>query len=438
MSTELATLILFGGMLVLLATGAPFAFVIGGTALILTWIIWGAGGLNMAATQTLGVMRSTVLLALPLFYMMAIFLEKSGIADDLYELMYNLLGRIKGGLAVGTVLVCTIFAACAGISGASTVTMGLIALPSMLKRGYDKRIACGCISAGGALGVLIPPSVTFLIYGVMAEVSIGRLFAGGLLPGLLLSVLFVTYILVRCHLNPTLGPPIPPEERLPLKKIIPQFKALILPILLVIAVLGSILSGIATPTEASAVGALGAMVSAAVKGRFNGKLVMESSRETLKLAAMVLWIVVAASWFSTLYNGIGGPAYIKETVQSFGLNRWFVLIGIQILLIILGCVMETTGIIMITVPMFIPLILMFKFDPVWFGVLFVMNMEMGFLTPPFGVNLFYMKAVAPKGVTMLDLYKSIIPFVLLQLTGLVIVMLFPQIALAVPNALFGK
>ncbi|MDD4859561.1 MAG: TRAP transporter large permease subunit [Dehalococcoidales bacterium] len=438
MSTELTTVLLFGGMLVLLSTGAPFAFVIGGTALILTWVIWGAGGLNMAATQTLGTMRSTVLLALPLFYMMAEFLEKSGIADDLYELMYNLFGRIKGGLAVGTVLVCTIFAACAGISGAATVSMGLIALPSMLKRGYDKRIACGCISAGGALGVLIPPSVTFLIYGVMADVSVGRLFAGGLLPGFLLSFLFIAYILIRCNVSPLLGPAIPVNERVPLLKVIPQFRALILPIGIAVAVMGSMLSGMATPTEAAAVGAVGAGISAAVKGRLNWRLISESSMETLRLTAMVLWIVVAASWFSTLYNGMGGPAYVKELVQSFGLNRFVVLIAIQFLLIVLGCVMETTGIIMITVPIFIPLILMFKFNPVWFGVLFVMNMEMGFLTPPFGVNLFYMKAVAPEGVTMLDLYKSIMPFVILQLTGLVIVMLFPQIALWLPNTIFGS
>jgi len=437
MSVGLTTLLLLVSMLLLLAAGVPFAFCIGGVALLFTPLLWGVGGFYMVATQTLGTMRSTVLLALPLFYLMAMVLQRSGIADEMYELMYSLLGRMRGGLAVGTIMICTIFAAMAGISGAATVTMGLIALPSMLKRNYDKRLVIGCISAGGALGVLIPPSVTFIIYGVMADVSIGRLFAGGVFPGFLLSTLFNVYIIVRSRLNPDLGPALPPEERTPLRAILPHFKALALPMVLIVGVLGSIFSGMATPTEAAAVGAFGALICTAVHRKLRLPLIRESCHETLRLTAMVMWIVVAATWFSSIYSAIGGPAFINQIILSLGVNPWFVLVGIQIILIILGMIMETTGIIMITVPIFIPIIAALGFDPVWFGVLFVMNMEMGFLTPPFGVNLFYMKGIVPEGITMGDIYRSIVPFVFLQLTGLIIVMLVPKIALFLPNLWLG-
>lgn len=438
MSPGIATLALFGSMFVLLLAGVPLSFCIGGVGLIFAFFLWGEGGTKVVAIQTLGVMRSTVLLALPLFILMANFLERSGIADDLYSLIYGLLGRVRGGLAVGTVIICTIFAAMAGISGAATVTMGLIALPSMLKRNYSKDIAIGCICAGGALGILIPPSVVMIVYGVMAQVSIGRLFAGGIFPGLVLSALFITYILIRARLNPRLGPPLPPEDRVSLRKMLPEFRALIFPIALVLAVLGSIFSGIATPTEAAAVGALGAMISTALSRRLNWPLIQESGTQTLRLTAMILWIAIAATWFSSTYSAIGGPQFVNQFLQSLGVSRWLVLAGIQFILILLGMVMETMGIIMITVPIFIPIIRALGFDPLWFGILFVMNMEMGLLTPPFGVNLFYMKGIVPKDVSMGDVYRSIVPFVLLQLTGLIIVIIFPKIATFLPDLIFSR
>jgi len=438
MSPGIATLVLFGSMFVLLLAGVPLSFCIGGVGLIFAFFLWGDNSLNVVALQTLGTMRSTVLLALPLFILMANFLQRSGIADDLYSLMYGLLGRVRGGLAVGTVIICTIFAAMAGISGAATVTMGLIALPSMLKRNYSKDIAIGCICAGGALGILIPPSIVMIVYGVMAQVSIGRLFAGGVFPGLVLSALFITYILIRARLNPRLGPPLPPEDRVSLRKMLPEFRALIFPIALVLAVLGSIFSGIATPTEAAAVGALGAMISTALSRRLNWPLIQESGTQTLRLTAMILWIAIAATWFSSTYSAIGGPQFVNQFLQSLGVSRWLVLAGIQFILILLGMVMETMGIIMITVPIFIPIIRAFGFDSLWFGILFVMNMEMGLLTPPFGVNLFYMKGIVPKDVSMGDVYRSIVPFVLLQLTGLIIVIIFPKIATFLPDLIFSR
>jgi tripartite ATP-independent transporter DctM subunit len=433
----LATIALFGLLMVFLVLGVPFAFAIGGTAIILTYFLWGVGGLNIVTSQTMGLMQSTVLLALPMFYLMATLLERSGIADRLYELMYVVMGRIRGGLAAGTVFVCMIFAAMAGISGAATVSMALIALPSMLKRGYSKQIAIGSIAAGGALGILIPPSVTMIVYGVLAEVSVGRLFAGGILPGMLLGSLYMTYILVRSRFQPWLGPVIPMEERITVRKILPEFKALILPIALMMMVLGSIFSGMATPTEAAAVGAFGAILCAAVTNSLSWSFLNHSVRESLRLTSMVLWIALGAVWFSSLYAAVGGSAFINSFIGSLDVSPWVVLICIQLLLFVLGMVMETNGIIFITVPILVPIIKSLGFDPVWFGIVFIMNMEMGLLTPPFGLNLFYIKGVAPKSISMSDIWGSVGPFVLLQGIGLITVMVFPHIVTAIPDMLFG-
>lgn len=434
----MATIAIFGSLMVFLALGVPFSFAIGGTAILYTYLLWGEGGLNVVATQTLGVMRSTVLLALPMFYLMATLLQRSGIADALYELMYAIMGRVKGGLCAGTVVICMIFAAMAGISGAATVSMALIALPSMLKRGYDKRIAIGAIGAGGALGILIPPSVTMIVYGVLAEVSVGRLFAGGILPGVVLGSLFIAYILVRSHFQPQLGPAIPKVDRIPFRQVLPRFKAIVLPLFLVAAVLGTIFSGAATPTEAAAVGALGALVCAFISHSLSWTFLNECTRETLRLTAMVLWIAMGATWFSSLYAAVGGSEFINEFIGSLQVSRWVVLITLQLLLFVLGMIMETNGIIFITVPIMVPIIKALGFDPVWFGVLFIMNMEMGLLTPPFGLNLFYIKGVAPPDVTMSDIWKSVGPYVALQALGLVICMVFPDIVTAIPNTIYGR
>ena len=434
----LATILIFGTLMVILALGVPFSFAIGGTAILYTYLLWGEGGLNVVATQTLGLMRSTVLLALPMFYLMATLLQRSGIADALYELMYAIMGRVKGGLCAGTVIICMIFAAMAGISGAATVSMALIALPSMLKRGYDKRIAIGSIAAGGALGILIPPSVTMIVYGVLAEVSVGRLFAGGILPGALLGSLFIAYILIRSHFQPYLGPTIPKEERMPFRKVLPRFKFVILPLFLVLSVLGAIFSGAATPTEAAAVGALGAVVCAAINRSLSWSFLNYCCRETLRLTAMVLWIAMSATWFSSLYAAIGGSEFINQFISSLQVSPWMVLITLQLLLFILGMVMETNGIIFITVPIIMPIITALGFDPVWFGVIFIMNMEMGLLTPPFGLNLFYIKGVATSDVTMSDIWGSVSPFVVLQAIGLIICMVFPEIVTAIPDLIYGR
>jgi tripartite ATP-independent transporter DctM subunit len=438
MSIELITILIFGSVVVGLALGLPLAFALGGVAVVFTFFLWGPEALYMVASRTFGVMSAFILVAIPLFIFMANVLERSGSAEDLYSMMYHWMGPLRGGLAMGTVVICTLFAAMAGISGAATVTMGLIALPSMLKRHYNKNIAVGCIAAGGALGILIPPSVIMIIYALMAGVSVGKMFLGGIFPGLILATLFIVYIGIRCAFQRDLGPVVPPEERVGWREKLISIRAVIIPVLLVIGVLGSIFTGIASPSEAAAIGATGSLLSAAIYRRLNWKMLKEAWYRTLKLNVMIMWIVVGASLFTAAYTAIGAPELIKAILMEMPGGPWGILIGIQATFFILGMFLDPTGIVLITTPIFVPIIKTLGFDPIWFGILFVINMEMAYLTPPFGFNLFYMKGVVPKGITMGDIYRSIVPFVGLQLVGLIICMIFPQIALVLPNLVFGR
>lgn len=437
MSIELITVLLFVSLFIALLSGVPVAFAVGGVAMVFTILLWGPEAMYVVGSRVLGMMIKLVLVAIPGFILMANMLERSGVAEDLYTMMFYWAGPLRGGLAVGTVLICTVFAAMSGVSAAATVTMGVIALPSMLKRGYDKTIAVGCIMAGGALGQLIPPSLIMILYGMMAGVSVARLFAGGVFPGLLLSTLFIVYIITRSALQPHIAPPLPREERVSWKGKIASLRAIILPAALIVAVLGSIFGGIASPTEAAAVGAAGAVVCAAVYRRLNWTVFKEACLRTARLTGMVMWIIFAASCFAAIYSAVNAPELVGRLLMEVPGGRWGALVAIQLMLIFLGCFLDPTAIIMITVPVFIRVVTLLGFDPVWFGVIFVMNMEMAFLTPPFGSNIFYMKGVAPKEVSIGDIYRSIIPFVLLQLTGLVICLIFPQIVLWLPELLFG-
>ncbi len=438
MSTGFATALLFGVMTLAIFSGAPIALAMGFSSLAVAFFLWGPDSLNLVATSTMGVMQSTLLLAIPLFVLMANFLQRSGIADDLYEFMYHSFGRLKGGLGVGSVVICTIFAAMSGVSAAATVSMGLIALPSMLNRGYDKSITMGCIMAGGALGVLIPPSVPLIVYAVISKVSVAGLFAGAILPGLLLSTLFIVYILVATQLNPKLGPPIPREERVPPAAVLIKLKSIILPALIIVAIFWAMFSGLATPTEASAIGAASAMISAAVHRRLSLSLIWESCTETLRMTAMILWIIVTATWLTNVYAAIGGPQFVVELVNELGVNRWVILSGILAILIVLGCFMDVSGIILLTVPIFDPVIRSLGFDSLWFGVLFVVAMETAYLTPPFGMNLFYMRAIVPPGITMADIYRSVPAFLILQILGLIACVIFPEIITYLPGRLVGN
>ena len=430
------SLLLFGGMFFLLALGLPVAYVLGGLATLFTAVFWGPESLFIVVARTFAMMQTTTLVAAPLFVLMATVLERSGVAEDLFEVMYRWIGSIKGGLAVGTVLACTIIAAMSGIASTGVVMMGVMALPAMLKRGYDKRLATGCILAGGVLGPLIPPSISLVLYGTIAKVSIGALFAGGMGAGILCSFLIIGYILIRCYINPELGPPIPPEERFDLKAKIASLKGVILPLLLIGAVLGSIYSGIATPTEAAAVGALGAFICSAIHRRLDWKLISDVAKSTIKVQGFIMWILFSAQAFASVYMGLGAATLVTRLVETYEIGWWTMLIAIQVVWFLLGCVIDAWSILMITLPILMPLIPIYGFDPVWLGVLYAVNTQTGYLTPPFGAMLFMMKGIAPKEVTMTDIYQSITPFVLTQLVCLALCIVFPAVVTWLPTLLF--
>ncbi|HWV80019.1 MAG TPA: TRAP transporter large permease subunit [Hyphomicrobiaceae bacterium] len=432
MSIEVITVLLFGSFLLLMAAGLPLVFSLGSAAIIGTYFLWGPEALYALGIKTFSTATSFVLLAIPMFIFMGSMLERSGLATDLYDMMKKWFGGIKGGLAVGTILVCTIFAALVGVSGAATVTMGLVALPSMLAARYSKGLSIGCIAGGGALGVLIPPSVLMIVLGLYANVSVGMLFLGGITAGLVIVVLFILYILVACAIWPEMGPALPLTERATWPEKLTALKAVILPIVLVALVLGSIVGGVATPSEAAGIGAAGSILCALAYGKLTWTALKESSLITLRLTCMVMWIVFAASMFTALYAAVGADQLVKDALSYVPGGKWGTIIGMQLIWIIMGCFLDPIGIMLLTVPLFFPIIVQLGFDPVWFGVLFVVNMEMAFLTPPFGFNLFYMRSVAPKDVSMLDIYKAVVPFIFLQFLALLLMVVFPELITWLP------
>lgn len=423
-------------MFILLALGLPVAFTLGGVSVIFCLLFWGVDGLFIIVGRALGMMETVVMVAAPLFVFMAMVLESSGIAEDMYETMYRWSGPLRGGLAMGTVAICTVLAAMSGIATTGVLTMGIIALPEMLKRGYNKTIAVGSVLAGGTLGPLIPPSIVLILYGIVARVSIGALFAAGLFPGLLLAILFIVYIYIRCRLNPSDGPCLPPEERVDWREKLVFLRGVILPIILVVLVLGSIYAGVATPTEAAAVGALGALGCAAVRGKLNSKLLKKSALATMKIMGFIMWILISAQMFATIYTGIGAPRLVADLLAAHPVSPLMMLIIIQIVWFLLGCVMDAISILVLTAPLLLPLLPYFGFDPLWFGILYAVNTQTGYMTPPFGTMLFIIRGIAPEGVTVGDIYRSVIPFVILQLIGLVVCIAFPPIVTWLPNLLF--
>jgi len=432
MSIELITVLLFGSFLLLMAAGLPLVFSLGSAAIIGTYFLWGPEALYALGIKTFSTATSFVLLAIPMFIFMGSMLERSGLAGDLYDMMKKWFGGINGGLAVGTILVCTIFAALVGVSGAATVTMGLVALPSMLAAKYSKGLSIGSIAGGGALGVLIPPSVLMIVLGLYANVSVGMLFMGGITAGLVIVVLFILYILISCAIWPEMGPALPVAERATWPEKISALKAVILPIMLVMLVLGTIVGGVATPSEAAGIGAAGSILCALAYGKLSWTALKESSLITLRLTCMVMWIVFAASMFTALYAAVGADQLVRDALSYIPGGKWGTILGMQLIWIIMGCFLDPIGIMLLTVPLFFPIIVKLGFDPVWFGVLFVVNMEMAFLTPPFGFNLFYMRSVAPKGITMLDIYKAVLPFIFLQFLALLLMIVFPELITWLP------
>lgn len=436
MSIETITITMFGSMMLLLLLGLPVAFSCGTIGVIFTALLQGPMAVNIVPTRIFGLMTNYLLAAIPLFIFMACILERGGLIAEIYEMVYQWFGGFKGGVASASVMACTMMAAMVGVIGASEVTMGVIALPEMLKRRYDKFLATGSILAGGTLGILIPPSVMLIVYGMVDNSSIGQLYAGAMFPGVLLAALFIAYISIRCYLNPIMGPPIPKEERLPLLTRIKLLFPIIPSGILVFLVLGTIWVGIAAPTEAAGVGAVGAMIITFLQGKLKWKGIVEACENTLKSSAMVLWTMFGANIFVAFYIMVGGGAFVTQLLVGSGFDRWVILWIMELILIFLGAFIDWVGIVMLCVPLFGPIIRQLGFDPIWFGVLFAVNLQMSFLTPPFGYALFYLKGVAPKEISTTDIWKGAGVFLFLQFVGLVLCMIFPDIILFVPRNLY--
>ena len=440
MDVSTITLLLFLCMIIGLFTGIPIAFLLGSIGTIFAYFFWGPQTLSIIPSVIFGkVMMSFGLVAIPLFVLMGAILQESKIAEKLFLTFHMWSGRIGGGLAVAAVVVCTIFAAMTGIGGAGTITMGLIALPAMLLKKYNPRLALGSIGAGGALGIIIPPSIVMIVYGMICQVSVGRLFAAGIGPGFLLACLYVIYILILCNfIRPEHGPSTKIEDRITFKEKLSKSWSVVPPLFLILAVLGSIFWGIATPTEGAAIGAAGSLIFWIATKKASWKGFKEISRTTVSLSGMVMWIILGAYCFATIYTALGAPRLITSFVSDLPFGYWGVFILIQILFFVLGLVLDPGAIVMITAPIVLPIVRTMGYDPVWFGIIFIMNMQMAYISPPFGYNLFYLRSIAPSGIYIRDIYVAIVPFLFLQMLGLVIVCIFPEIALWLPRLIFGN
>lgn len=443
MSITLITILMFASMMLLLLTGRQIFIILGAVGTISAWALWGPGGEIMPFLSGYSFMKWYPILAVPCFIFMGLILSRSGLADRLFQALYVWIGPIKGGLAMADIGLSCLVAAMSGTNIASLVTSTTISLPQMLKRKYDKLLVVGVIQAGGGLGFLIPPSVVFILYGIIAGVSIGHLWVGGILPGVILAALYIIYIGVRCRINPKLGPALPPEERIGWGEKFRSLGSGIAPIILIFVVLGLLFMGVTTIIECAAIGAVGALVCAAINRRLTWKMVSGVMDETLQVSSMMLWIFVAALLFAAVFDGLGAVHAVEAMLFMAPGGRWGVIAMMMASFVLMGMVLDDTAMLLIVAPLYIPIVADLGFSLVWFGVLYVMNCQMAFITPPFGYNLFLMKGLIPvaapdSGITMTDIYRSVIPFVGLQGAALGIVMAFPQIALWLPSIFFGS
>ncbi len=436
MSIAAVTGLIIGSLFVALLTGLPVAFVLFGLSAVFVFIFLGPTVAYTGAMVFFRTMTTDVYIAIPLFTFMAFVLAFSGIAASLYDTMYRWFGGLRGGLAMGTVAICTVLAATTGLGATGVVTMGVIALPEMLKRGYNKDMAVGCIPFGGALGPLIPPSVLMVILGGFTSLSVGKLFMGGVFPGLLMSALAILYIGIKCYRNPAAGPALPPEERASWAEKFKSLRGVIAPIILILLVLGTIYTGVATPSEAGGVGAVGALICAVANRQLSWSKLSKSGLSTVQVTTMVFWLMIGGSFFSTLLTRTGTGTFIGTVLSGTPGGATGALVVMMIIGLILGCFIDGVSITMITIPVFMPVVYQFGLDPLWFILLFTINMVIGYVTPPFGMNLFYMKALVPKDITMADIFRSVLPYCVVMIITLALSIIFPQMLLWLPNAMF--
>jgi tripartite ATP-independent transporter DctM subunit len=439
MSIELITLLIVATFVILLVAGLPLAWTMGATAVIFTLILFGPSVMVMPVSRVFRLMLNYVLVACPLFIFMATMLQQSGVADDLFKAVHVWSGRFRGGLAIGTIISCTLMAAMVGIIGAEIVTFGLIALPGMLERKYDYRIALGSICAGGGMATLIPPSVVFIVYAMMAGASVGELFIGGIFPGLVLAVLFVAYIVIASWLKPEMAPAASEEERrISLREKLALLKGLIMPGILAVVVLGSIYAGVATPSEAAGIGCVGALASTAYNRKLSWAGVKGALYETAKVTAMLYWLLFGAQCIIGVYALAGGDQFVKNAVMALPFGKWGIVIGMQLIMIFLGMFLDWVGIVFLTMPLFVPIIEELGFSKVWFGVVFCMNMHVSYLSPPFGPSIFYLKSVVGEEISVVDIYRANLPYLWLTFIALAITVVFPQVSLWLPAQMLGR
>ncbi len=440
MSYEMIAILMFSSMMLMLFTGQRVFGAIGGIAAIAALTLWGTGGSDIPFSAAMKLMKWYPLLTLPMFIFMGYILSESKIADDLYKMFHVWMGPLSGGLAIGTILLMVLVSAMNGLSVAGMAIGATIALPELLRRGYDKRMVTGVIQAGSSLGILVPPSVVLVLYAMIARQPVGQLWLAGVVPGLMMAAMFIAYIVIRCKFQPSLGPALPPEER----NVSPAEKRRLLlagtlPFVIFFAMMIPFVNGWTSLVESSAIGAMTAFLAAVLKGRMTREVFENSVRQTLAISCMFMWIILAALGFGAVFDGLGAVRAIEGVfTDQLGLDPWTILILMQLSFILMGTFLDDTAMLVIVAPLYVPLVKALEFDLIWYGILYTITTQIAYMTPPFGYNLFLMRAMAPPEVTLRDIYVSILPFVMVMVTALAIIMAFPEIALWLPNYVYGR
>ena len=440
MSYEMIALLMFASMMLMLFTGQRVFGAIGAVACVASLALWGTGGSDIAFASAMKLMKWYPLLTLPMFIFMGYVLSESRIADDLYKMFHVWMGPVRGGLAIGTIGLMVLISAMNGLSVAGMAIGATIALPELLKRNYDKRMVTGVIQAGSSLGILVPPSVVLVLYAMIARQPVGQLWLAGVFPGLMMAAMFMLFIYVRCRIQPSLGPALPPEERdIPMREKLRLLSAGLLPLFIFAVMMVPFVNGWTSLVESSAVGATTAFLAAVLKGRMTREVFETSVRQTLAISCMFMWIILAALAFGAVFDGLGAVRAIEDLfTDRLGLNPWMILILMQLSFLIMGTFLDDTAMLVIVAPLYVPLVGLLGFDLIWYGVLYTITTQIAYMTPPFGYNLFLMRAMAPPEITLRDIYSSITPFVLVMVLALSLVMIFPEIAMWLPNYVYGK
>lgn len=441
MPYEYIALAMFAGMMLMLLTGARVFSGIGFVAVVAALALWGTGGSNIAFTSAIKLMNWYPMLTLPMFVWMGYVMSETRMADDLYRMFHVWFGPVPGGLAIGTLLLMVLISAMNGLSVAGLAIGATIALPELLKRGYDKRMVTGIIQGGSSLGILVPPSIVLVLYAMIARQPVGQLWLAGVFPGLLMAGIFLLYVVIRCWLNPGLGPPLPREELATISRgeRIRLLRAGILPVAIFGAMMGPFVTGYVSLVESSVIGALISTLVALLRGRMTRQVFETCIVSTLAVSCMFMWIILAALAFGAVFDGLGAVKAIEAFfLEDLGLSRWEIIILMQVSFLLMGMFLDDTAMLVIVAPLYIPLVRALEFDLIWYGILYTITCQIAYITPPFGYNLFLMRAMAPDHVSLADIYRSILPIVVLMLLTLVIIMAFPQIALWLPQQVYGN